>query len=306
MKGYCPWLFAALLTGTSGAAMSQTSMFNELSDADSAEINVTLTAAGVPLSLSQPPVDDAENDGVGASDDKITAETFSLAGLNVLSLASAENQTSNAASASADSASAVSTVGSASLLGGLVQLQGLSVSASCAGSAASDACQGSTTLQGLVVAGQAVPVATPIAPNTVVPVVGQLQLTVGGQPVTLPVNLSLILNEQTTSGNGATSALINVTGAHLAGTASLAGVATLNVDVALAAPVAQTALVQSAPQCTSAGQFFVNGDDASKYYECAGTSLMAFQHTCPAGLLFNIKDNLCDWPDVVQESQQNP
>jgi hypothetical protein len=302
MKGYRPFLVAALATAMSSAAMSQTSPFNELSDADSAEINVTLTAAGAPISLTQPPVDDSENDGVGASDHKVTSQTFSLAGLTVLSLTGAENQTNNTASLTADAASGISTIGSASLLGGLVQLQELSVSASCTGSSASDACQGSTSLQGLVVAGQTVPLTSPIAPNTAVPVVGQLSLTVGGQPVTLPVNLTLILNEQTTAGDDVTSGLINVTGAHLEGTASIAGLVTLNVDVALAAPVAQTARVQSAPQCTSSGQFFANGWDASAFYRCVGTPPQPVESFCPHGLLLNPRNNNCSWPSIVQQS----
>jgi hypothetical protein len=303
MKGYRRFMVAALAAAMSSAAMSQTSPFNELSDADSAEINVTLTAAGVPVSLLQPPLDDSENDGPGASDHKDTSQTFSLGGLTVLSLTGAENQTSNTASLTADTASAISTIGSASLLGGLVQLQELSVSASCAGSSASDACQGSTSLQGLVVAGQTVPLTTPIAPNTAVPVVGQLSLTVGGQPVTLPVNLTLILNEQTTTGNGATSSLINVTGAHLKGTASVAGLVTLDVDVALAAPVAQTAVVEVYPKCTSDGQFFVKSSDASEFLYCSGTPPEPYVVTCSPGLLFDTTTNTCNWAAFVQEHQ---
>ncbi|MFP3179135.1 MAG: carbohydrate-binding module family 14 protein [Paraburkholderia sp.] len=110
-------------------------------------------------------------------------------------------------------------------------------------------------------------------------------------------------NEQTTAGHGATSSLINVTGAHLEGTASLAGLVTLNVDVALAAPVTQTALVQPAPQCASSGQFISNPSDASAFYVCAGTPPQPIERICPTGLLFNAKTSACDWPDVVQQAE---
>jgi hypothetical protein len=286
---------AALAAGLSHAAMAQSSAFNELSDADIAAINVTLTAAGVPLTLQQPPVDDSENDGVGSSDHKVTSQTFGLPGLEVLSFTGAETQTSNTASASADSASAISTVDTVSLLGGLVQLQGLKSSATCSGSMASDACQGSTSLVGLVVAGQNVPLASPIAPNTVVPVIGQLPITVAGQSVMLPVNLTLTLNEQSTAGNGATSSLINVTGAHLTGAASVAGLVSLDVDIGVAGPLAQTAVTQPAPQCTAAGQFLVYPSDASKFFLCAGAPPTPNEHDCPAGLVFNMKTEQCDW-----------
>ncbi len=287
-----------VVLGLSQTVWAQTDPFNELAEADSGNAQVTLTVAGVPATLQQSPISVAENDGGGDSSDnqQLTNASFGLPGLSVLTLSGGENQTADTSTSNTASATAASSLTNASVLGGLVQIQGLQVTASCNDSATGDACQGSTSVGSLVIAGQTIPLGS-VAPNTSIPVVGNVPVTVAGVPIQLPVNLTLTLNEQSTGGNGVSDKAINVTGFHLVGTAN-AGLVSLAVDIALAAPVAETAEDETGTECLEGGpEYLANPDDMGSFYQCVDLALHL--HTCPPGLLFNVEQIVCDWPQDV-------
>nr|CAH0111505.1 unnamed protein product [Daphnia galeata] len=46
--------------------------------------------------------------------------------------------------------------------------------------------------------------------------------------------------------------------------------------------------------CTSNGQYFADPADCNKYYRCVNGEVVTLY--CETGLVFNSKDNVCDWP----------
>jgi hypothetical protein len=217
-----------------GAAHAQTPAFHEFAEADSAAVNVTLTVAGIPVTLKPAPIDETITYDVGSTDVPLGSASLGLPGLSVLTLSGMDNQTANTATATEGTSTAMSSVGNVSMLGGLVQIHNLVASSGCDLAGGLDVCSGSTTLSSLVVAGQTIPLGT-IAPNTQIAAIGSVPITVAGLPIHLPVNLTLTLNEQQLSGDGVGYENINLIGAHLTGSAN-AGLVQLTVNIAIAGP----------------------------------------------------------------------
>jgi hypothetical protein len=268
--------------------------FNAVSEADAGTIDATLSVAGVPVSLSQPPVDEATNDGAGTTDKPVGNSSYGLPGVQILTLSGGDDQTSNTVTATGASASGTSTVGSASLLGGLVQITNLHANAQCSGAAGTDACHGDTTIGQLVIAGQPVALGQ-IAPNTSIQVPATINVDVGGQSIPLSGTLTLTLNDQKFIGDGVNSEVLVLEGARLTGIAS-AGLVQLNVDIALAGPVAQTA-EQEPFTCPVSTGLFPDPSDASRFFSCSNS--MAYRQVCPLSLFWNNDRQRCDVPDQI-------
>jgi hypothetical protein len=179
--------------------------------------------------------------GPGGDDERLASCSAGLPGFPVVDLSTINNRTKIGVWSTAAFAMGMSSIDQASLLDGLVVIKDLDANATCMQKENSITCSGSTTLSQLIVAGQTITLpACSIAPNTSIPVVGTVNVPLGpqGAYLSLPVSLTLILNEQMASGDGVTSQSLTVNGAHLFGQACLPGHAPLNVDMRLSGPVA--------------------------------------------------------------------
>jgi hypothetical protein len=293
----CALSAALALALIGGAAHAQTPTFHEYAEADSASVNVTLTVAGIPVTLHPDPIDVTTSNGVGSTDAPLGSASLGLPGLSVITLSGMDNQTADTADANEATSTAMASVGDASLLGGLVQIHNLVVSSGCDLVSGSAVCTGSTTLGSLVVAGQTIALGT-IAPNTQLAVIGSVPITVAGLPIHLPVNLALTLNEQELSGNDVDYENIYVAGAHLTGSAN-AGLVQLTVDISVGGPdneVSDNKVVLPPKPCTAANlsERQPNPSRVDTFYACAFSGWIL--DYCPSSLVYDRQLEQCEWP----------
>lgn len=265
----------------------------------------------VTVPVTQSPIARAEIPVHGGSDDEaIASAQVPLGSLNVLDLEGIENNAMGSPDGASASAVAEARVSSATLLGGLVEIENLVSEAAASGQmvngTTSVATEGSTYAQRVKVAGTVIFQSQEIPANTTVPINADLQLTILGLTLSLPLSGTLTLNEQMPL----TATGLEVNAARLLATATVPNLAELSVDAVVAGPSVQIdetepdidQLCDNRPvdQCF---RLDTDGDcrDVVRCVFADGGSNAALltQIRCPAGLAFDIDRQTCDWKASV-------
>ena len=205
--------------------------------ANGASVNVTATVLGVGANVSVPTVTPVTLPPQGGSTSNQVASVNVQLGvpgvLTVLSTGLVVNTTGGTISSSAH-AESNSTVNNLNLLNGLVTASTVRAKSTSDGNGASATSSGAGSFVNQlrisgVLQGQA-----EFAPNTTIAINASVTAIVGGLPVSVPVTGSLVLNEQSSGGNGVTTSSLAVNYIHLNVSGSVAGQVSLNADVIVA------------------------------------------------------------------------
>lgn len=294
MKSLSTFFAASMLLVLSGTTDAQTPSFITRSGADSGRTYVYLDVPTISEpTLLKDPVEVVGNEGFGRSDGKPTKISYVLPGLSILTVDNLITESSNEVSSTTATAQGSAAASRVSMLGGLVEIEGLQVRSSCIGNSKENSCRGTTAVSRLLIAGKSVPTQS-IGPGTEVAVVGLVSVNSGSAPVQLPVELKLIMNQQEMGDDDVDEKSIVVRGARLVGeTDSEQG--GLIVDITVGESRAMTALPPScsAEKAASSKRFPYPGDPR-RAYRCS-PSLDLAVITCAVGMKFSSRLQSCVW-----------
>ncbi|GEM_PF-2471905 len=154
--------------------------------------------------------------------------------LTVLSTGLVVNSTSGAITQTSAHAESASTINNVNILNGLVTAATVrSKSASDSNGASATSTSAGSFVNQLRIAG-VLHEQSEFAPNTTISISATVTAIVGLLPVNVPVNGSVIINEQTQDGNGTTSSGLSVNFLHVNVSGSVAGLISLNADIIVA------------------------------------------------------------------------
>jgi hypothetical protein len=237
-----------LVTGSTvlfaASAVSQTNTtLGAHGEADAGEAFIQLTVLGTPaVTVDQLPMDEAGTPAAGGNTPvQAASENVMLGAIPMVSLQGIATDADDTAPGITVTAQGSSSISNASLLGGLINVTGLQASVQDAVDDSSGTPQatlsGQTTVGSITVAGVTVlqgPLS--VAPNTSIPISLNVPVNVAGLiNTTLPVSGTMTINEQAPLGPDG----LNVNGFHLVASGSVAGLASLTLDIILAGPGAQ-------------------------------------------------------------------
>lgn len=294
MKSPSTFLVVSMLLVLSGTIDAQTLSFSARSGADSGRTYIYLDMPDISEpTLDQDPVEIVEKEGSGSSDAQRTKISYGLPALSILTIDNLATESANLVNSTMATAEGTAVTSHVSMLGGLVEIEGLQVRSICKSTATENSCRGTTSVSRLLIAGKSIP-AQSIEPGKEVAVVGLVPVNKGGVIVQVPVELKLLMNQQEMSDEDVDEKSIVVRGARLIGeTHSEQG--ELDVDMTVGESRAMTAM----PPSCSAVKLASN-----KYYQYPGDPRRAYKcdslHepraiTCAVGMKFNPTRQSCVW-----------
>lgn len=218
-----------------GLAQSQNSVGG---GANGANVNVTATILGLGANVSVPSVAPVTLPPQGGSFNNQVASVDVGLGvprvLTVLSTGLIENTTAGNVSSSSAHSESSSTVHNLNVLNGLVTATTIrSKSTSDGNGSSATSTDAGTFANQLTVAGVLYQ-QSEFVPNTTVAVNASISAIINGLPVNIPVNGTVVINEQIPGGNGATSSSLTVNFLHVNVSGSVAGLITLNANIVVA------------------------------------------------------------------------
>ena len=231
------WLLVTTLPsgiGISSFAQTQNAVGG---GANGASVNVSATVLGVPSNVSVPFVAPVSLPPQGGSaTDQVASVNVSInpGVLPVLSTGLIINTTSGIITQTSAHAESTSTVNTLNLLNGLVTATTIRSKSTSDGNGttANSSSAGSFANQ-LRIAGVLYQ-QSEFDPNTEVAVSATVTAIVGGLPVLVPLNGTVIINEQIRAGNGQTTSSLTVNFLHVNVSGSVAGLITLNANIIVA------------------------------------------------------------------------
>jgi hypothetical protein len=227
-------LAAILLAGSEFTLMAQAS--NSVSGgANGANVDVIATVLGVGANVSVPTVAPVALPPQGGSQTNQVASVDVQLGvpdvLTVLSTGLVVNTTSGTISSSAAHADGSSTVNNLNILNGLVTASTVRAMSTSDGNGASATSSAAGSFLNQLRINGVLQQGSQFAPNTTIAINATVTAIVGGLPVSVPVNGTLVLNEQLPGGNGVTTSSLTVNYIHLTVSGSVAGQISLNANV---------------------------------------------------------------------------
>ena len=205
--------------------------------ANGASVSVSATVLGIPANVEAPSIAPVSLPPQGGSfTDQVASVSVGISPgvMPVFSTALVVNTTAGTLSQSAAHAESSSTVNNLNILNGLITAttirskstsdgNGTTATSSAAGSIANQLRIGGILYQ-----------QSEFAPNTVVSVSASVIAIVGGLPVLVPVNGSVIINQQIAGGNGQSTSSLTVNFLHVNVSGSVAGQIAINADIIVA------------------------------------------------------------------------
>ncbi|MEW6207095.1 MAG: choice-of-anchor P family protein [Acidobacteriota bacterium] len=206
--------------------------------ANSASVNLTASVLGVPANASAPSFAPVTLSPQGGSvTNQVASASVALGipeAITVLSTGLIVNSASGAVNQTSAHAESSSTVNSVSILDGLITAATIRSKSTSDGNGASATSTGEGSFANQLRIAGVLYEQSEFAPNTTVAVSANINAIVGGLPVSVPVSGTVIINEQTGSGNGITSSALTVNFLHVNLSGSVAGLISLNADVVVA------------------------------------------------------------------------
>ncbi len=205
--------------------------------ANGASVNVTATVLGIPASVSVPtvaPVGLPPQGGSFSNQLASASAEINPGVMPVLSTGLIENTTAGSISQTGAHAESSSTVDDLNLINGLITAATIKSKSTSdgngagAGSSAAGSFANQLRISGVLYE------QSEFAPNTTVNVSGTIIATVGGLQVLVPVSGTVIINEQTSGGDGRTTSSLTVNFLHVSVSGSVAGTISLNANIVVA------------------------------------------------------------------------
>ncbi|MGH8591368.1 MAG: choice-of-anchor P family protein [Gammaproteobacteria bacterium] len=306
------------LWGTAGRALAQSNDLTVFAEANGGSVKMSVKVNLPPLGwvtvpLSVPPIAQATlGPGGGTVHNEVADVNANLLGVPVLAVRGVSNDVGGSAPGPVVEGAATSHVAEATLLNGLVLVKKLVAhvhltAESVPGASPELSVAGRTFVQELVVAGITVPLGE-IAPNTTLPLLGELPLPILGPlglTVPVPISATVTLNEQVRSPQG-----LEVNAVRVKGKGNVSGLAQLSVDIILGGP--EVSAEEKPPfvcpvdditntQCMGPKDcLYPHPDICTQFIHCEvnadGQTGRPTVKDCPPDLEWNDNDKICDSP----------
>ncbi|HEY6328971.1 MAG TPA: Ig domain-containing protein [Blastocatellia bacterium] len=203
--------------------------------ANGGSMSMTATIMGTQTTASQPPIAPVTLPPQGGSvSNQAGSASAGITGLPASTTGIVTDTSTGSITSSSAQAQSTSTVNGLNALGGLVTASSIVANASSTGSGTTATSSGSGSFANGLQVGDTYYGDTEFAPNTSIPVSGSVSATAAGMPVSVPVTGTLVMNEQSTSGDGTTTSSITVNYFHLTVTGTAAAGVSFSEDVILA------------------------------------------------------------------------
>ena len=206
--------------------------------ANGASVNVTATVVGVGANVSVPTVAPVTLPPQGGSQTNQVASVNVQLGvpgvITVLSTGLVVNTTAGTLSQTAAHAESTSTINNLNILNGLVTATTIRSKATSDGNGTTATSSAAGSFANQLRIGGILYQQSEFEPNTVISVSASVIAIVGALPVVVPLNGTVIINEQTGGGDGQTTSSLSVNFLHVNVSGSVAGVISLNANIVVA------------------------------------------------------------------------
>jgi hypothetical protein len=305
-------LALAVLAGSSAKAQNVALVGSEAFDV---AVHGSVSALGITLPIAMGPQNEVNSNGIG-TDSTITTASVSvpLGALPLVTLSGVTIDAQSSPPATIATGQGTSTIGSASLLGGLISASNITAHTTASDNDTTGTIiatnVGTTTIGNLSIGG--VPVAGgTIAPNTRVGISGVLPVNIAGLfKGNIPISGQVILNEQRPL--GAYGLDLNAMDIQVAG--SVLGLVSLNLQILVGGPTesASTPSTKAGVKCPDKigtgpkdGYYAILNSPPqfnTQYYVCSAPKTPPDISNCPHQLFWSDRTKLCVWQEEATEN----